>query len=311
MYGAPDRPKWISGTFLLRMSYYSDMINQANLAGIHVGDGYPVRVMGVINLSPESFFKGSVLTQSRHLAKTAEEMTLAGADFIDVGAMSSAPYLKTQISEEEESKRLSRGLSIIKKNTNRPISVDTSRVKPAEVALKAGAVILNDITGFAMTVTSQRFRPALGNIAREFQGVILMAHPVWLPHPSPSPIKDVIGILTKSLRQAERLKIPKSRIAVDPGIGFFRYPKINWWEWDVAVIRRLQQLKTLGRPIMVGLSRKSFIGHILGGKPPEDRLAGSLAATTAAVWNGAAIIRTHDVKETKEAIKIAESLKAD
>ena len=273
------------------------MANQAEIGGVKIGSGAPVRLMGVINLSPESFFKGSVLTKSRALADKTKTMTQAGADFIDVGAMSTAPYLKTNISEEEEAKRLAWALPIIRKNTSCPISVDTSRAKPAEAALKYGAKILNDITGLAS-------QPGIQALAHDFDGLILMAHSLRASERPKDPVGETARIFKKILHDAHRLKIPAKKIVLDPGIGFFRFSQIPWWQWDLKVIKGLKQLGRLGPPLLIGLSRKSFIGHLLGGKPAEDRLAGSLAATLVAVQNGAAIIRTHDVEETKRAIAI-------
>src|SRR5258708_3997244 len=145
----------------------------ASLAGVPVGSGYPVRIMGVINASPESFYQGSVRTSGHDIGRVAAKMQGAGADFIDVGAMSTAPYLDTEISEIEEAKRLYTAVRSIRRHTRIPISADTSRALPAEAALRAGAKILNDVTGL-------RRDPELRLLAKKFDGVILMAHPSGL-----------------------------------------------------------------------------------------------------------------------------------
>ncbi len=277
------------------------MKNRATLSGVRVGDGFPTRLAGVINLSPESFFKGSIERRGRSLAKRAREMSEAGADIIDVGAMSTAPYLKTAIGQKEEAKRLAWAIPIIRDHSPLPISVDTSRILPAETALKAGAKILNDVTGLAAD-------PRLKEVIQEFDGWILMANPVHLSRPKKEPIQSIQSILSRILAKTKEYGLPNNKIVLDPGVGFFRYDGIPWWRWDVNIIRNFSLLKKLGRPLMVGLSRKSFIGHFLNGLPAEKRLAGSLGATIVAVQNGASIVRTHDVRETKEAILLAELL---
>ncbi len=268
---------------------------EANLAGVPVGGRHPVRIMGVINLSPESFFKNSVQLKARSLIREVKTMTRDGADFIDVGAMSTAPYLKTAISEKEEARRLAWAIPIIRDHSDCPISVDTSRPRPAEMALHLGAQILNDIHG----LWGQGLK---GPLLKGFSGFILMAHPDWLARPSRDPILNVHRIFKSIAKKTHAFKLDQNRIVLDPGIGFFRYPHIPWWQWDLNVLGHLHRLTKVGFPLMVGVSRKSFLGHILGGQPPEDRLPASLAATLVAVQNGAAMIRTHDVKATKDAI---------
>lgn len=276
---------------------------QSTLAGIKVGFGQPVRVMGVINVSPESFFKASVATDARTIAETARALEAEGADFIDVGAMSTAPYLKTQISEEEEAYRLKDAVKSVKRMCRIPVSIDTFRALPAQAGLDAGADILNDIKGF-------HGNEGLIAIAKRFRGLILMAHPVALDNsPKGAPINTIKKILAGSLKRAKKAGVSLNKIAVDPGIGFFRDTGMPWWQWDAKVLQEIGQLTSLGVPVLAGVSRKSFIGEILNVKNPNDRLSGSLAATAAAVLNGATIIRTHDVKETKEAVRIAEILR--
>lgn len=272
------------------------------LAGRPVGPGCPVRVMGVINVSPESFFKRSVPSSEKALAKWAETMELNGADFIDVGAMSTAPYLKTEISPREEAKRLSGAVRVLRKATSLPISIDTSRAEPAQAGFEAGAKILNDVTGLLRD-------PLLGKLAAQSQGVILMAHPMGRKRPAPgAPVSILKSIFKKQIRAALAAKISKSKIVLDPGIGFFRNESMPWWKWDLHVLQNLDQLKSLGFPLLVGISRKSFLGHLLGGVPPEERLSASLAATLFAVSKGVSLVRTHDVLATVQALKTAQTL---
>lgn len=129
------------------------------------------------------------------------------------------------------------------------------------------------------------------------------------PSRPPSPVAAVKQLLAEGLGRAQRARIPPDRIVVDPGIGFFRDEAIPWHEWDVRVLAELEALRGLGRPLCVGVSRKSFVGAIVGRADTGDRLAGSLAATAIAVVNGAALVRTHDVAETRDAVRVAERVR--
>ncbi len=277
------------------------MTAYANLAGLEVGDGFPVRLVGAINVSPESFYQGSVAKGEDSLRRTAEQMAAEGADVLDIGAMSTAPYLATQITEDEEIRRLAWAVGVVRKVTAVPISADTTRSQVALAALDAGAGVINDVSGL-------RHDPGMAEIvARRARGVILMA--TETEPEARDPIGTVGRLLEESLQIIWKAGVPEHRVVVDPGIGFFRKAVIPWHAWDCEVLRRLGDLRTLEHPVLVGLSRKSFIGHILGQPDPADRLAGSLAATAIAVMNGAHLIRTHDVGPTREAVRMAEALR--
>lgn len=276
---------------------------KTTLAGVAVGKNEPVRLMGVINASPESFFKGSVRTDARAIKEAAKRIEGDGADFIDIGAMSSAPYLTTKIPEQQEARRAAAAVEAAAAVVKIPISIDAFRAWPAIEALKAGARIVNDITGLAGD-------PNMGAVMKNAQGAILMAHPMSLPKKYGSPAGATLQILLQSINRARHAGVSPNHIVVDPGIGFFRETGMPWWQWDLAVLKGIARLGKLGAPVLAGVSRKSFIGEILKIKDPDDRLAGSLAATAAAVLNGAAIIRTHDVRETREAVRLAERLKS-
>jgi dihydropteroate synthase len=144
-------------------------------------------------------------------------------------------------------------------------------------------------------------------IAERADGAILMASET--APGAQEPVATVRELLGQSLRAARAAGVPEDRLVVDPGIGFFRRATIPWHAWDCTILRQLGELRTLGRPILVGLSRKSFIGHLLGQSDPSQRLPGSLAATAAAVLNGAHMIRTHDVGATRDAVRMAEALR--
>jgi len=273
----------------------------ANLAGVEVGDGLPVRLVGAINVSPESFHQGSVATGEDSLRVKAEQMAAEGADMLDIGAMSTAPYLRTEITEAEEAQRLTWAIGIVRKAVAVPISADTKRSRVAMAALEAGADVLNDVSGL-------HHDPGMADVvAHRAQGVILMASETDLK--ARDPIETVRGLLEESLRIVWKAGVPDHRVVLDPGIGFFRQTAIPWHAWDCEVLQRLAELRTLGRPLLVGVSRKSFIGKILGQADPRDRLVGSLAATAIAVVNGAHLVRTHDVGATREAVRMAEALR--
>ncbi len=277
------------------------MAAYANLAGVEVGDGFPVRVVGAINVGPESFYKGSVSGTEASLQQQVERMLAEGADLLDIGAMSTAPYLETAITEAEEIHRLTWAIGLVQKAVAVPISADTKRSRVARAALDAGAEVINDVSGL-------RHDPEMGElVARRARGVVIMASET--DPDAQDPIETVGGLLDQSLQILWRVGVPEHRVVIDPGIGFFRKAAIPWYAWDCEVLRRLRELRKCERPLLVGLSRKSFIGQILELPDPADRLAGSLAATAIAVVNGAHLIRTHDVGPTREAVRMAEALR--
>lgn len=273
----------------------------ADLGGVKVGTGHPVRIMAGINVSPESFYKGSVIEDEGRLREAATQMVSAGADFIDIGAMSTAPYLKTAIEEEEELRRIERAVRAVVAAVHVPISVDTKRARVAQAGLDAGARIVNDISGLAFD------RGTAALVAERGAGLVLMADEV--EDGATDPLETVRTLLAGRLQKAYDAGIASERIVIDPGVGFFRRAALPWHEWDCRVIARLDALRTLGQPIVAALSRKSFIGEITGRPDPADRLAGSLAATAIAVYNGAALVRTHDVAAARDAIRMAEALR--
>jgi dihydropteroate synthase len=272
----------------------------ANLAGVEVGDGFPVRIVGILNVSPESFYRGSVARGRRALQALARRMVQEGADILDIGAMSTAPYLSGAISEQEEAARMVAAVRLVREVTTAPLSVDTQRSSVAAAALHAGASILNDVSGLAHD-------PGMAALARQAEGMILMAS-----ERAPStvdPVAHVTALLRQCLRQARQADIPSDRIVLDPGIGFFRRTTLPWYEFDCLVLARLSRLVKLGHPLLVGISRKSFTGKFTGRQHPADRLYGSLGATAIAVYNGAALVRTHDVAPTLDAVRMAEAIR--
>lgn len=291
------------------------MAASARLGPVRVGDGSPVRIMAAINVSPESFYKGSVADTAEEVSARVGTAIDEGADLIDIGGASTAPYLKGGVTEEAERSRVLSGVRAAVEATagkKTAISVDTVRASVADVALRSGASVVNDVSGL-------KGDPAMPKVVRE-RGASLLA----MAHSAGSSMMRPIPLVSRSLRQtlriAEKAGIDERLIVLDPGIGFFRsgpgsasssqQRTMPWYEWDCEVIANLERLRPLGRPIGVGLSRKSFLGKILGLETPEERLVGSLAVTAIAVMNGAHLIRTHDVRETLQAVRAAEAVKA-
>ena len=277
-------------------------MNRAIVAGVSVGDGLDVAVVGALNVSPESFYSGSVAVEADRLLQAAEAMARAGAAWLDVGAMSTAPYLEARIPETLEADRLHWAVGLLTTKLDLPVSADVSRVGPARAALQAGARMINDVTGLAGD-------PALAPLTAEAGvALVLMAGPTVAPIAG-EPVATVHAGLERSLAIARAAGIPDERILVDPGIGFFRGPGVTWPDWDCRVLAGLPALRDLGRPLYVGVSRKSFIGAVAGVGDPADRLPGSLAATAAAVLGGAQVIRAHDVAETVQAVRVAQAVR--
>jgi len=267
-----------------------------------VGDGLPVAVAGALNVSPESFYRGSIADHTETLLRAAHAMSKAGAVLVDVGAMSTAPYVQGKITESEEADRLGRAVDQLAHELEVPVSADTSRCVPARAALEAGARIINDVTGL-------NGDPGMADlVARAGVGLIVMASERGHEGRGDA-VAVVASHLQRSLDLARRAGIDPSMIVVDPGIGFFRNQGMPWYEWDCAILAGLDRLRHLGRPLCVGVSRKSFIGALAGVDDPGGRLPGSLAATAVAVLGGAQLIRTHDVEETVQAGKVAEAIR--
>ncbi|MHA1125483.1 MAG: dihydropteroate synthase [Candidatus Heimdallarchaeota archaeon] len=277
-------------------------MNTVKIGQLVIGGKKPVTLQGVINLSPESFFKGSVKTNKEEILKTALTLESEGADIIDIGAMSTAPYLETQITIEEEIKRTEQCLKAIIDEIKTPVSIDTTRATTAEAAINLGAKMINDISGL-------HDDPKMAETAANAKvPVILGAHNIERFKGKPTEL--VISALRSSIDKATKAGVKTENIIVDPDIGFHRNTEYYWYQVDSHVLMNLRQIiSEFNRPICIGVSRKSFIGHLLEIKDPKDRFSGSLGATCLAVLHGANIVRTHDVKGTKESIRIIEAIK--
>ncbi len=258
-------------------------------------------VMGILNTTPDSFFEESRAQSIRQAVEKADQMIKCGVDIIDIGGESSRPGAEP-VDTDEEIRRVIPVVEAIRRRSNIIISVDTRKKEVAERALDAGADIINDITGLKHNLDLARL------IARRKIPVILMhmrGNPKTMqknPYYEDT-VSEILQELRSSISFALGVGIPQDKIIIDPGIGFGKRVQDN-----IRIIRELKSFKSLNYPILVGLSRKSFIGEILG-KPVEKRLIGTIVANTMAIINGANIVRVHDVGDTVEMIKVIDSIR--
>lgn len=279
---------------------------------IRIEGELPTRIMGVINVSPESFYKNSVKTNVNEMGKASKAMQETGADIIDVGAMSTAPYLKTLISVEQETKRIRHAIDIIKSNCSLPISADTPRAEVAKEAIKVGADAINDISGLKYD------KKMADVVSRSGLPVIIGAYGASDDRFASGRILGTVKVLNESISIAKKASIANDNIIIDPAVGFFRAKGKNpfftkmidlpWYIRDIEVISNLSKLKTFLKPICVCVSRKSFIGNIFN-LGSEDRLIPSAATELICALNGANLIRTHDVKQTWSTLMMSELLR--
>jgi len=258
-------------------------------------------VMGIVNVTPDSFSDGGKYFDSARAAARGEEMARDGADVIDVGGESTRPGAQP-VSAEEEIARVIPVIRGLRRKISLPISIDTTKSKVARAALDEGADLVNDVSALGLDPAL----PAL--VAAEKVPVVLM-HMQGTPRTmQQSPfyedvVEEVRTFLQERVQFAMAAGVEADRIVVDPGIGFGKN-----LEHNLALLRGLSALTALGRPLLVGTSRKTFIGKLLDAVP-EDRLEGSVAAAVASALAGANMIRVHDVKEAARAVRIADAIR--
>jgi dihydropteroate synthase len=276
-------------------------------------------IVGIVNLTPDSF-SGDGLYRVSGIALPAaclpdrqgrqgyrvsdvvdfvEKMVDDGADIVDIGGESSRPGAKA-VSVKEEIKRVIPVIKALAKKIKVPISIDTYKPQVARQALDNGAAIVNDITGLRNLKMAKL-------VARYNAGVVIMhmkgnPRTMQINPEYESLIDEIIEFLDKAIKRAQEIDVDKEKIIVDPGIGFGKT-----LEHNLEILKRLRELKVLGRPILVGPSRKSFIGKILNVQA-QERLSGTLSACVLAVKNGANLVRVHDVKEVKQALKVLDKI---
>jgi dihydropteroate synthase len=254
-------------------------------------------VMGILNVTPDSFSDGGHFLDPARAIAQAQRLVAEGADILDIGAESSRPYGDAvSVPLAEELRRLDPVLREVVA-LGVPVSIDTMKAKVAAVALAAGAAIVNDVWGL------QRDGDMARVVAEHAVPVVIM-HNRAAADPAIDIMADIKEFLARSLAIAARAGIARNNIVIDPGIGFGKTP-----EQSLTAIARLAELKSFGLPILIGASRKRFIDKV-SPAPPDRRLAGSIAAHLVAVAGGAAVVRTHDVGETVQALKVAAALRS-
>jgi dihydropteroate synthase len=269
--------------------------------------GKRIKIMGILNATPDSFSGNGLYSSSvargfswgEKIKTIVEKMVSAGADIIDVGGESTRPGAKP-VPVKEELARVIPVVKAISKKIKVPISLDTYKPEVARRALDYGVDILNDITGLR--------NPLMAKLAARYQVGVVIMHMQGTPanmqkNPSyQSLLDELLKFLAERVEKAVTSGITRNRIMIDPGIGFGKTLGHN-----LQILKNLQQFKTLGRPILVGPSRKSFIGKILH-SGPQERIPGTLSACIIAVKNGAKLLRVHDVKEVKQALRVWEAV---
>ena len=260
-------------------------------------------VMGILNVTPDSFFDGGRHPDVVAGVGHALEMVHDGADIIDVGGESSRPGA-APVPVEVELARVVPVIAGIREKSEVLISIDTTKARVAREALAAGATIVNDISAL-------RFDPEMASVVADAGAFVVLMHMQGTPRTMQEnpiytdPVAEIKAFFADRMEAAVRAGIPESRIILDPGIGFGKR-----LEHNLAILRGIGSFLELGAPVLIGLSRKSFLGEILD-LPAEERLVGTIAANAVAVRNGADIIRVHDVKEGRETVEVARRLRED
>ncbi len=275
------------------------------LGKLLVGDKHPTKIIGVVNLSEASFYLGSKVSSSDDLEKMVTNMINEGVHGIDLGAQSTRPIQiyggEGRVDEVTElqiiKETLEVTMDVLSSYNNIEISIDTQRSAVVEHSLNKGVNIINDISGFKKDEKIAKY-------IADFDGtaVVMAARnepgDVYL-------INDIISELRKSIEIGNKHGIDETKIIIDPGIGSW---EARDYQHDFVIIKNLEEFRILNKPVYVGISRKTSIGKILNDAPPEQRLFGTLGATIIALVNGVHIIRTHDVKPTLEAVKVAQTI---
>lgn len=258
-------------------------------------------MMGILNITPDSFSDGGKFNTTSAALTQAQAMIAAGADIIDIGGQSTRPGAE-QVPLEVELERVLSVLELIRPITDVPISVDTTRSEVAKAAINAGADIVNDIS-------AGTFDPQMLPTVASLNVPIVLMHIQGTPQTMQkftdyeNLITDIYNFLSGQITNARLVGIDQNKIIIDPGIGFAKNHQQN-----LEIFRQLESLKTLNSPILVGPSRKSFIGNILNQPDPKLRVWGTAAACCAAIFNGADILRVHDVQEMQEVTLVTDAI---
>ena len=268
--------------------------------GRQVPVGERTLVMGILNVTPDSFSDGGLYAEPERAVEHAVEMIKAGADIIDVGGESTRPGADP-VSAEEERRRVLPVIQALRRQSDVLISIDTYKAEVARAALDAGADIVNDISGLGFDEEMP------GVVASTGAGLVLMhirgtprtmqQNPVYR-----DVVREIRETFAERLAKAEKAGISPEQVVLDPGIGFGKKLQHN-----LEILRRLKEFRRFGRPILIGPSRKSFIGAILD-LPPDQRLEGTAAAVAVGIANGADVVRVHDVREMVRVVRVADAI---
>lgn len=256
--------------------------------------GEKTLIMGILNLTPDSFSDGGDYLEADKAVEHAKKMISQGADIIDIGGESSRPG-HTRIGAEEELRRVIPIIKKLKAETNAIISLDTIRAEVAEEGIKNGVHIINDIWGF-------REDTKLAEIAAKYETPVVLMHNQTSTDYHGDMIDEIKRSLQESVGIARNAGVRADKIILDPGIGFGKNAQQN-----IIVMQRLQEIKSLGYPLLLGTSRKSMLGHILD-LPPKDRVEGTVATTVLGIVQGVDIVRVHDVLENARAAKVTDAI---
>ncbi len=257
-------------------------------------------VMGILNVTPDSFSDGGRFITRQAIRVQVDKMVAAGADIIDVGGESSRPF-SSPVPAAEELARVLEALAVIRERHAIPVSVDTTKALVAREAVKAGADIINDISGL-------RSDSAMVEVARETGAPVIVMHMQGTPADMQlnpvydDVIADITAFFEERLNRLEKQGVAREQVILDPGIGFGKTVNHN-----LTILQRLPELQSLGRPIMVGHSRKAFMGKILN-REVYDRDVATAAVSALCVLKGAAILRVHDVEKTVQAVRLTEAI---
>jgi len=257
-------------------------------------------IMGILNVTPDSFSDGGKYLDVQAAARHAKKMVQMGADIIDIGGESSRPGAE-EVTVDEELKRVIPVIKALKGIVDVPISVDTYKSEVASQALSEGASLINDITAL-------RGDDNMVRVIKDFQAGVILMHMKGVPRTMQElpryddVMAEVIAYLSESIGMAEDAGIDPSRIILDPGIGFGKTPEHN-----IAILRELDKLSRLGKPVLIGVSRKSFIGKLTG-KSVDKREFGTAAAVAAAIMKGADIVRVHDIDDMMDVVKVIDAV---
>ena len=248
------------------------------------------QIMGILNVTPDSFYDGGRFDTIENAVRQADAMLKQGAGIIDVGGESTRPGF-TPVAIEEEIERVAPIIEALSSRFDCPLSIDTTKARVADAALKAGAHIINDVWGLQLDAD-------MPQVAASHDAGVIIMHNRQHKDANIDILSDMEGFFATSLGLAAEAGIEREAIMLDPGVGFGKTPEQN-----LQVIRELEVLSGFGMPILMGLSRKSFIGLTIGDMD-ADRLAGTIAANMNAIANGARVIRVHDVAEHFQALRI-------